>query len=283
MILKECAAMAKMFYNLAEAAKRLGKSEREVREMVVAGQLQEFRDGDNLVFKREQIDAIAGSHESGINLTDDLEPLSLASSGSSLGMADPGSSGGGISIFDTESTDEADPSAATVMADTAGTTPDFTFDPGASGSGLLGLTREADDTSLGDDLLSDVYGDSAGSAGSMGGIGEDIPAGGDLFETTGSSTEQHQPAFAGMAMIETIDGGASGFSGGAMLGASIACIAALALGAMVIAAPPGGASAATGGLIDQVADLGGPMILGGAMLGVVIVFAGLGFMFGRKG
>ena len=52
--------MAKMFYTLDEASQKLGKSEDEVRELASSGQLQEFRDRDQLMFKVEQVDLLAG-------------------------------------------------------------------------------------------------------------------------------------------------------------------------------------------------------------------------------
>ena len=52
--------MEKMFYTLEEAAAKLGKTVEQVREMAKSGQLQEFRDRDKLMFKREQIDLLGG-------------------------------------------------------------------------------------------------------------------------------------------------------------------------------------------------------------------------------
>ena len=50
--------MAKMFYSLQETAEKLGVSEDDIREMASAGKLQQFRDRDKLMFKRDQVDAI---------------------------------------------------------------------------------------------------------------------------------------------------------------------------------------------------------------------------------
>jgi hypothetical protein len=64
----------------------------------------------------------------------------------------------GISIFDADEVDEADPSAQTIMADIPGSGADgLALDSVGSGSGLLDLTREADDTSLGAELLDEIY------------------------------------------------------------------------------------------------------------------------------
>ena len=52
--------MAKMFYTLEEAAERLGKSEDEVKAMAESGELQQFRDRDQVMFKVDQIDSMSG-------------------------------------------------------------------------------------------------------------------------------------------------------------------------------------------------------------------------------
>ena len=51
--------MAKMFYKLSEAAEKLGVDEQVVRDMAARGELQQFRDRDELMFKRDQVDAKA--------------------------------------------------------------------------------------------------------------------------------------------------------------------------------------------------------------------------------
>ncbi len=50
--------MAGMFYSLQEAAERLNKTEGELRDMVKAGRLREFRDGPNLLFKVDEVEAL---------------------------------------------------------------------------------------------------------------------------------------------------------------------------------------------------------------------------------
>jgi hypothetical protein len=62
----------------------------------------------------------------------------------------------GVSIFDPEDEDDADPAAATQVSPSLGGFADF-GDAAASGSGLANLALEGDDTSLGADLLEDVY------------------------------------------------------------------------------------------------------------------------------
>jgi len=51
--------MAKLFYTMDEAQKKLGKTEEEILELVESRQLTDFQDGNRLVFKVEQIDQLA--------------------------------------------------------------------------------------------------------------------------------------------------------------------------------------------------------------------------------
>jgi excisionase family DNA binding protein len=59
--------VAKMFYTLDEAAKRLGKSEDQVKQMVASGQLQDFRDRDRIMLKIEQVDDLANLDDSSVS------------------------------------------------------------------------------------------------------------------------------------------------------------------------------------------------------------------------
>lgn len=287
--------MAKLFYSLNEAAKMLDKSPDEVQKMVDSGQLQEFRDDNNeLVVKKEQVDVLAGDGDGrSIPLDDDVEPISLGGSGSASGLdlADSSSldspkESTGISIFDVDETEEADPSAATVMTDSVGaTTPDFSVDPAASGSGLLDLTREADDTSLGGDLLQDVYGEEGGDALGGSSIGaEEVASGGALFESTETDTDVTS-APAAMMPVQEVSPGWSGFAGGASLAMVLVLGAATALVIMALTGAGAGrsAGAASGGLIDQVAETAGnPLVIAGGAAAVIIVFGLLGMVIGKK-
>ena len=50
--------MAGMFYSLKEAAERLNKTEKELKQIVKEGKLREFRDGPNVLFKVEEVEAL---------------------------------------------------------------------------------------------------------------------------------------------------------------------------------------------------------------------------------
>lgn len=182
--------MAKSFFSAEEAAAALGTNEEGLKDLVREGKLREFRDGGKVNYKIsdvEKVQAAAGapapsgdtdvSAESGEILLEpadesgiDLAPSSsdimgldgsdmlggTASSTASGTAANEGSSvpSVGISVFDDEDTDEdVDPLAQTAMSDVAG----LGLDGAGSGSGILDLTRESDDTSLGAELLEEIY------------------------------------------------------------------------------------------------------------------------------
>ena len=266
--------MAKMFYTLEEAAEKLGKSPGDVQAMATSGELQEFRDGDKLVFKRDQIDLLTGggddAEDSMIPLVDsaELEPISLSSSGSGTGLdADALKDQTGISIFDADELDESDAAAQTQI--TGGLEPDPEFmamDSAGSGSGLLELTREADDTSLGADLLDDVYSESGGSSE----VGGTMPAGADanLFETGAETGADLTPAPVIAAAIAT----AYDAKGSAWVGTmSVFMILTLALVATVsvLAIISQSGSNPVGGLIEQFGDKW--TMIAGAAAGLVII------------
>ena len=311
--------MAKMFYSIEEAAQRLGKSVEAVQKMASSGQLQEFRDRDKLMFKREQVDLLAGdagevsissNDKSGAGMGGSSLTLALedepegsgapagksragaggskAGSGSGMGIEadEPVGQRSGISIFDTEDTDTTDPLAATAITPTGrrgAPAPDAAemtaMDSGGSGSGLLDLTREADDTSLGADLLEDVHRneDEAGGSGAGIGVGSETQGASGLFETTSAPSDISAAAAAPAMMMmaaEPYDGVWSGLAGGLALGVIVACIATMfaVMSGMLGAGETDIVSLITTNLWAFVGGFGALMIIG----------AGVGFVLGRK-
>jgi hypothetical protein len=273
--------MAKLFYSLEEAGERLGKSEGEVRDLINTGQLQEFRDGDRVMVKVDQVDLLAGDDASddtgGIPIAQDQDEdtISLASDSGSAFAIDSPEEQSGISIFDeADELETADPSAQTQISDTGAT--DFGLDPSSSGSGLLDLTREVDDTSLGADLMDDVYsgGDTIGET--VGGEAMSPVEGGELFETTTTQTETSAGAPAGVAVVaaERIDGGFSGFTFGAFLVVAIGMLLAFAVVVGTL----------TGGLQDLIVPVADNMtaVVGGLAGGFIVLGALCGFIMKGK-
>lgn len=180
--------MAKPFYSMDEVCETLGKTPDEIRELVRAGTLREFRDAGKIFFKAEDVNQLAGGSK-GDTSEIDLEPADEAPASEQEGMLDelpPLTSGsGGTSIIGLEPVDEeqeveeekedtvitasgigvfdddeleidADPMAKTQI--TTGPVDDqVSLESSGSGSGLLDLTRESDDTSLGAELLDEIY------------------------------------------------------------------------------------------------------------------------------
>lgn len=295
--------MAKMFYSLEEAAERLKMSETQVKELVSTGKIQEFRDRDRLVFKKDQVDMLAepshagglggGGHDDsglipladsniggsglGLSLEDSASAgsgLSLAKSGSGVQMDEP-KERSGISIFDAEGTEEGDPSAVTRVTEAAGGG-ELTLENVGSGSGLLDLTREGDDTSLGADLLQDVYGEQQGE-GSDGTGGSETQGASGLFEPTPAASDVSASAGAApmvMAVAEPYDGTWSGITGGLALGA--AAVAAFTLAAVVFGLIGGGDNPVVG-LVGK-----NLMMWVGIFAGVVFLPAIIGLFVGKK-
>ena len=170
--------MAKPFYSMEEVCELLGKSEGDVKALVRDGALRDFRDAGKIFFKAEDVDKLSGggSHDTGeITLEsgddDELPDLSgdLVSGGTSvIGLApiadehDSGDkregtviSASGIGVFDDDELEiDADPMAATQI--TTGATDQVSLEGTGSGSGLLDLTRESDDTTLGSVLQDEI-------------------------------------------------------------------------------------------------------------------------------
>ncbi len=250
--------MAKMFYTLEEVATKLQKSSDEVREMAKSGQIQEFRDRDRIMFKVDQIDLLAGGDEESGDIPLALEDSRLGGSG--LDLADS-REGTGISVFDT---DHGDPSDQTQV--TSSPEDELSLESVGSGSGLLDLTRESDDTSLGAELLEEVYNT------------EDKPempanASG-LFDTPGADAAVDP--YAGMAMtsmvVESYDGAWSGLGVGMMIGA-LAALVCLAI--MVIVAVGG----STPALATMMA--GNLMIYAIGLAVLILIFGAVGFFIGK--
>jgi len=217
----------KMYYMEAEAAAKLGISPEELANHVRDNKLRIFQDGGRKMFKVEEVDALAGGGEAEIELAPaggDQVDLSKAGPVKPPGKEDTVITTAGISIFDDEELEiePADPMAKTQIAPSL--EEQVSTEGVGSGSGLLDLTRESDDTSLGAEVLDHIDVE--------GGVGSDLASAG------GAAIEAPRPA-AVMMMVsappETMDA-ASGAFGGMV----VACAAlAVALGAVVAAAAQG--------------------------------------------
>lgn len=268
--------MAKLFYSMEETTQKLGKTEQEVMELVDSNRLSKFVDGDKLIFKVDQVDLLADGDDdelpgfaddsglgAGIGLEDDADD-------SAIGFADDSSSDAkeqtGISIFDADEVDEADAAAQTQITAAPSFGMETAADPAASGSGLLDMTREADDTSLGADLLSDF--DMDGGDGST--VGEGVGSGGGaLFEEAGTSASQP------MAVVYAEESLSPAFSMATMF-ACFGLFLVMAFAFALIVSITTGA----GQIMDLIGGVQIIMIAGG-MAGVVLVLAIIGALVGK--
>ena len=177
--------MAGMFYSIREVAEKLGKSEDEVRQLVKGGRLREFRDGPNLLFKVDEVAALMS--DTGVVAADkgaekpaepkpeeEAEEILLApetpgkpSEEIHLTDADTQIVEEGIKILGETDTAEALKETGDETFKGLGETPakeasleeiekDVSLDTFGSGSGLLDLSLQADDTSLGG-ILDEIY------------------------------------------------------------------------------------------------------------------------------
>lgn len=265
--------MAKMFYTIEEVCEKLQKSEDEIKQMVSSGQVQEFRDRDKLMFKVEQIDLLAGDDDGGdvnLDLSDSAgdSGLALESEASALGLTDS-REGTGVSVFDTDHGSE-DSSEGTHAGDMV--EDELSLDAVGSGSGLLDLTRESDETSLGAELLEEVY---------SGDENVEIPAhASGLFEAAGTESPGDAAAVhaGGLGatmpvLVESYDGTGSGLGIGLLIGAmaSLICVAIIAFV---------GITGATPALAVSFSD--NLMVYCGGLLGLTIVFGLIGLFIGKS-
>ena len=183
--------MAKMYYSEPETCEILGLDVDGLMDHVNSGRLQMYQDGPKHVYKASDVDNLkdelgpAVSYDEDISLAETVitdsyvepqeESISLADVDIELEQApeikkeDTVITAAGISIFDDEDLEieEADPMAATQIAPSLDD--QVALDGIGSGSGLLDLTRESDDTSLGVEVLDHI--DMEGGSGLSGGFG----------------------------------------------------------------------------------------------------------------
>jgi hypothetical protein len=279
--------MAKLFYTIDEAASKLKKSVADVQAMIESGQLQEFRDRDKIMLKVDQVDLLAGDAAGG----DDIIPLAdsgefgsgiqlSSDSGSGMNLESPKEQTG-ISIFDAEQADEADPMAQTQITERAPS--ELSLETVGSGSGLMDLARESDDTSLGQDLLAEVDAPAEDGSTASETVTESEPAdAGALFESApsdGSAEEAAAGAAAagalGMVAAEPYDGTWSGIGGGLAFGTAV--VAAFCTAIVVMGLFAG----SSGNALAQMVS-GNLFMYVGIAAGLILLPAIVGLVLGRR-
>ena len=317
--------MAKMFYSLEEAAEKLGKSSDELKQLAESGELHQYRDRDRVMFKVDEVDRLAGGGDAGGGDEDEEDAIALSDTDTGAG-GDASESGGtdaidlasvsdeqegsggasgsssdegqgksdkdkkgqsGVSVFEADEVDTADPMAQTVVSESAQSSgedeDEVALESVGSGSGLLDLTRESDDTSLGAELLEEIY-PAGGSDAKMEGSGEQTGNFEGMFDAAGGAdsagssigepAESGEPVAAAPTVVaaEAPDAVASGWTGGMLIGAIASLIIALisVVGAM---------SGITPGLTAMIA--GNLLVWLGALGGGTLVLAIVGYLLGK--
>ncbi len=270
---------SKSFYTLDEAAKRLGKSASEINAMADRGLLQRVHHEDQVKFRVEQVEVLA-SDDDAVDLNDEMGPIGLADSGSAapikssptkksapilgdsaLGLAGTGSAAG------VRGGDSGERTGISALGGRGkgkgGDNVEIGLETVGSGSGLLDLTRDSDETALGAELMDQVYSNDAGGSQASSGI----------FAAAAMETpEAHAPIATGMMVAEAYDGAWSG----AGLGMMVAAVAALVVAALIIVSAGMGS-----GSIVASNFTGNLMAWAGSLAGIVAVFGLLGFFIGR--
>jgi hypothetical protein len=264
----------KMYYTEEEAAEALGISPEELAVHVQDNKLRVFQDGAKKMFLAQEVDKLASqlSSTGEIELTPadtnagdviSLEEADAdADSLSDTGKDDTVITAEGISIFDDEDLEieAADPMAKTQIAPSL--EDQIALEGVGSGSGLLDLTRESDDTSLGAEVLDNI---------DVEGVGAEI------------IEEEQETPYATPAAAPTpvpvpvdsleIDDASSGLFGGFAIGGAI-----LAVVILLVALP-----AMRGMKPDYLETLAGNLLAVAGGGAVVILLAGvIGYFVGKS-
>ena len=291
----------KMYYSEDEAAAKLGVTIEQLTDYARQGKLQQYRDGARKVYKSEQVDALAAPAVMSLDDTGEIELAPADSTaGDSVSLADAELTkdtgkedtvitAEGISIFDDEDleVDTADPMAKTQISPTM--EDQMAIEGVGSGSGLLDLTRESDDTSLGAEVLDHIdmessvmpgLGDSALGESGLGesalgesalgesalgesALGVEVPA--EFTTTAPVETAAEQPLY-----VDQVDPGAGLFNG-FLVGSALV---ALLLAVVAVGVPAGVQSGLTGILKGNMAVVIGVAAAVVAACGVVGMLVG---------
>jgi hypothetical protein len=220
----------KMYYSEQEASQRLGIAVSELANLIRDDKLRVFQDGARRMFRVDDIEGlVSAAGPQGQPEIIDLSPTG----GDSVSLAEaepvaPASkedtviTAEGISIFDDEDLEieAADPMAKTQIAPSM--EDQVALEGVGSGSGLLDLTRESDDTSLGAEVLDhiDLEAAPAGASGSSASVSSASMRSEMPTPTAAAGRESSESPMVGPTFVETTDPGA-GLFGGLVIGAAV--------------------------------------------------------------
>ncbi len=255
----------KMYYTEAETIEKLKVSPADLAKMVRDNKLRVFPDGQRKMFKVGDVDALAPAEEVTLTAADSTaDSIRLEDSPTPPTKEDTVITAEGISIFDDEELEieAADPMAKTQITQTI--EDQVAGDGVGSGSGLLDLTRESDDTSLGAEVLDHIDVEAVSS--DM--TGESAPA----AEGGSSQAQAAAVAVSEPAGVDEMDA-ASGLFNGLIIGSAIVAFV------LALAAAAGLGETIPGYLSGMKANV--PLVLVGAV--VVAAAAGaVGLFVGKS-
>lgn len=266
--------MSKMFLTKSEAAEKLGTSVEEIQQMIADGKLQEFKQGEEMMVKSDQVDLLANAPMSGLedsalgdnisledSFTEVIELDDASASGSAIGLVDSNEATG-ISAFDTA-----------LGQDILGKEDDedVNLDSFGSGSQLLDLTRESDDSMAGAELMTQSFeeDDPVEIPTSASGIFQRMEEEGgaeNVAATLGTSP------LATPMIVEEYDGAGSGLGLGAMIAAALSLVV---VGLIAVTIVLGSGS----GVAEMITE----NLIMGAAIPIILLFLllGIGFVIGR--
>ena len=272
--------MAKSFYTLEETASKLKKSASEVNAIADTGRLQRVMHEGQQKFRVEQVDLLANvMHDGGARLDDSHGPIGLADSSGGTAIGAPAQGGrrpasnedSVLGLADTtlgkapSLLDSSERTGVSAVGNRGGDAVEIGLETVGSGSGLLDLTRESEETALGAELIDQVYSSDGGEA-----------AGGasGLFEAVNSAPGYGAApvAAAGMMVAEAYDGAWSGVGVGLMIAALVGLVVA---GIIAIGVVFGAGSGVAANFSDNI------LAWGGSLAGIAAVFGLVGFFVGR--
>ena len=219
----------------------------------------------------------------GMQLKDDTAlSADLGLSGSVGGMPSPSRPGGtatglsgisgsvsgrsGINVFEGDEVERADPSAQTAIS--SGISEQVNLEGVGSGSGLLDLTRESDDTSLGAELLDEI---APGAGGRRSGGERETMMGTGM----GGGVVDTRPMRGGMAVqVEAADPMAPAFGAAALAGAAMLIFAMFVVASAVAGTRPE--------IVETLAQKGW-LVIAGIGAGLGIIFFVFGMIIGKMG
>ncbi len=262
----------KMYYTEEEAATALHITVEKVADHAREGKLQQYQDGTRKVYRADQVEQLAqeltmqDTGEIELAPADTTSGDAISLSETEVPLTEPGKedtviTAEGISIFDDEDLEieAADPMAKTQIAPSL--EDQISLEGVGSGSGLLDLTRESDDTSLGAEVLDHIDMESS----VVPSLEDEPPA--TSYAPTLETAPVEQPI-----VVEAIDPGAGLFSG-LIVGCALV---AMMLGMVMFSAMSDRSAA----FVEVLKDYMGPAVGGAALL--VIVCGVVGFVLGKS-